>query len=93
MAKSFTIHCLSDVNCKGECKGAGEFGIYALDTGFVQLVSHHDNVRRIVEFTPDEWSHIAVAGIKLGVIAKASTQIPPNPTHLANLMAAVTKKD
>jgi hypothetical protein len=52
----------------------GTCGIYATDDGFVQIVSEHDGVKRILEFAPEEWDAVALGGIKLGVIARNAVE-------------------
>ena len=52
----------------------GTCGIYATDEGMVQLVSEHEGIKRVIEFSPDEWDQVAIGGIKLGVIARSAVQ-------------------
>jgi len=70
MAKTTTEKCIVNPNTHEH----GTCGIFATDDGFVQLVSEHDGIKRVIEFTTEEWDAVAVGGIKLGVVAQSAVQ-------------------
>lgn len=87
MAKTTTEKGLIDPTVPAE----GFLGIYATDDGFVQLVSHHEGVKRIIEFTPEEWNQVAVGGIQLGVIARSAAQAKKVMVEPVNIPPEVAK--
>jgi len=88
MAKTTTQYGLLDPTVPAE----GFCGVYATDDGMVQIVSKHEGVTRIIEFTPEEWAGIAVGGIELGVIARSAAQakkVPISPIKLSPQISAL----
>jgi len=92
MAKTTTEKGLIDPTVPSE----GTCGIYATDDGMVQLVSKHDGITRTIDFTPEEWAHVAVGGIQLGVIARSAVEAKRNafvaPSRLSPELHAILAK-
>jgi hypothetical protein len=52
----------------------GSFGVFAVDDGTLQVIVEHEGIQHTVTFSPEEWDQVALAGVKLGVVARSAAE-------------------